>query len=226
MDAKCSTILTAVGAILFIFCIIQSGSVCQAAEAATSPEKGGKVKNIKIEKQARAIEGVERLQWGKGQENTFIGALTVAMRAIGEDVTYDYIMGVSGAAFRLHFHQPDWCPSSPDATCGFNHSKPAMEALGYTSTCIGSDGKNPQEMKKVRDAVVQSINNGIPVLAIDLIEVPDWGVIVGYSGDGEEFLCRTYFDRTAAYSRAKKWPWVVEIPRKDGEALERDEPLR
>ena len=234
MDAKCSTILTAVGAILFIFCIIQSGSVCQAAEAATSSasiqstktfDKGEKVKSMEPEKQTRAIEGIERLQWGKGQENTFIGALTVAMRAIGEDVTYDYLMGVSGAAFRLHFHQPDWCPSSPDATCGFDHSKPAMEALGYVSTCIHSDGKNPQEVKKVRDVVVQSINNGVPVLAIDLIEVPDWGVIVGYSDDGEEFLCRTYFDKTEEYSRAKKWPWVVEIPKKIGEVHDRKDSL-
>ncbi|HOP80149.1 MAG TPA: hypothetical protein PLZ21_06240, partial [Armatimonadota bacterium] len=29
------------------------------------------------------IDNVDRLQWGKGQDNSFISALTAAMRAIG-----------------------------------------------------------------------------------------------------------------------------------------------
>ena len=193
--------------------------------SAKSPGKKEGVERMKTEKQSKIIDGVERLQWGKGQESTYMGALTVAMRAIGEDVTYDYLMGVSGAAFRLHFHQPGWCPSSPDATCGFNHSEPAMKALGYAATGIHSDKNKPQEVKEAREAVVQSINDGHPVLAIDLIDVPDWGVIVGYSDDGEKFLCRTYFDKTEEYSRAEKWPWVVEVIGKKGKAPDRKESL-
>ncbi|MBM3240166.1 hypothetical protein FJZ31_28105 [Candidatus Poribacteria bacterium] len=125
------------------------------------------------------IKSVGRLQWGKGMESTYIGALTVAMNAIGEDVTYDYLMGVSGTAFRLHRY--GWCPSAPDATCGFNHGTPAMKAMGYKVTGIPSDENKPEDVEKVRKAVVESINRGYPVLAIDLKEVPDWGVIVGYA---------------------------------------------
>jgi hypothetical protein len=51
----------------------------------------------------------------------------------------DYLMGVSGAAFRLHIHTPGWCPSAPDATCGLNHCVPAMKALGYKIEGIHSD---------------------------------------------------------------------------------------
>ena len=171
------------------------------------------IKNLREKKEKEmgkqnVIEGVDRLQWGKGQENTYIGALTATMRAIGEDVTYDYLMGVSGAAFRLHFQ---WCPSSPDATCGFDCSTPALKALGYTAYAIHSDNNKPEEVKKVREAVVKSIDKGYPVLAIDLINVPDWGIIVGYSDGGKKFLCRTYYDKSEKYSRAEKWPWVVEI---------------
>lgn len=192
--------------------------------AASLLEKEEKVKKMKTGK-TKVIKGVERLQWGKGQENTFIGALTVAMRAIGEDVTYDYLMGVSGAAFRLHFHQPDWCPSSPDATCGFDHSEPVMKALGYTADGIHSDKDKPEEVKKVREAIVQSIDKGHPVVAIDLINVPDWGVIVGYSDSGKEFLCRTYYDKIEEYSKAEKWPWVIEVIGEKGDAPNKRESI-
>ena len=180
---------------------------------------------MKTGKETKVIEDVERLRWGKGQENTFIGALTVAMRAMGENVTYDYLMGVSGAAFRLHFHQPDWCPSSPDATCGFDHSEPALAALGYTANGIHSDKDKPEEVKRVREVVIQSIDKGHPVLAIDLINVPDWGVIVDYSDSGKEFLCRTYYDKTDKYSMAEKWPWVVEVIGEKGDVPDKRESI-
>jgi len=178
-------------------------------------------REMKMGKQ-NVIEGVDRLQWGKGQESTYIGALTAAMRAIGKDVTYDYLMGVSGAAFRLHFQ---WCPSSPDATCGFDCSAPALKALGYTAYAIHSDKNKPEEVKKVREAVVKNIDKGYPVLAIDLINVPDWGVIVGYSDGGKKFLCRTYYDKAEEYSKAEKWPWVIEIIDKKVDAPEHKESI-
>ena len=174
----------------------------------------------------KVLEGVEKLQWGKGQENTFIGALTAAMRAIGEDVTYDYLMGVSGAAFRLHFHQPGWCPSSPDATCGFNHAEPAMKALGYIVEGHWTPEDKPEAVKKTREAIVESINKGFPVVAIDLINgAPDYGVIVGYSDGGKKFLCRTYEDKTEGYSQAEKWPWVVLVIKEKGKVPDRRENL-
>ena len=174
---------------------------------------------------SKVLEGVEKLQWGKGQENTFIGALTAAMRAIGEDVTYDYLMGVSGAAFRLHFHQPGWCPSSPDGTCGFNHAEPAMKALGYIVEGHWTREDKPEAVNKTREAIVQSINKGYPVVAIDLINTPDYGVIVGYSDGGKKFLCRTYFDKTEGYSQAEKWPWVVLVIKEKGKVPDRRESL-
>jgi hypothetical protein len=188
------------------FYLIMLGGICEAVE---TKQEGGA--STKMGKETNVIDGVARLQWGKGMENTYMGALTVAMNAIGEDVTYDYLMGISGAAFRLHIYHPGWCPSAPDATCGFNHSKPAMKAMGYKMTGIHSDMSKPEDVEKVRNAVVKSIDKGYPVLAIDLKEVPDWGVIVGYDDGGKEFLCRTYYDKTDEYTKAEKWPWVVDI---------------
>lgn len=171
------------------------------------------------------IGGVERLQWGQGMENTFIGSLTVVMKSLGEDVTYDYLMGVSGAAFRFHFATPEWCPSSPDATCGFNCADPALAALGYDIRFIHAMEDSP-EAPALLQAVVDSIDAGHPVLAIDLKAVPDWGIITGYENGGKKLLCRTYYDESEDYAVADKWPWVVAIIGEKGEPLPRTEALR
>ncbi len=174
---------------------------------------------------AKAIEGVERLQWGNGRENTFMASLAAALHAMGDDVTYDYLMGVSGAAFRLHFHQPEWCRSSPDAGCGFDCTETAHKALGYAAHGISSSKDNPEEVKQVRAAVVESINQGRAVLAIDLCVVPDWGLIVGYEDGGKQFLCRTYYEKSDEYSPAEKWPWIVIIIGEKGKAPDRKQSL-
>lgn len=175
--------------------------------------------------ETRVIQGVELLQWGRGMENTFIGSLTVAMRSLGEDVTYDYLMGVSGAAFRFHFATPEWCPSSPDATCGFNCADPALAALGYDIRFIHALEGSP-EAPALLQAVARSIDTGRPVLAIDLKVVPDWGVITGYEDGGQKLLCRTYYDKGENYAVADKWPWVVAIIGEKREPLPRAEALR
>jgi len=158
----------------------------------------------------RTIPGVERLEWGKGTENTFIGALTVALRALGSDVTYDDVMGLSGAAFRLHIRQPQWCPSAPDANVGFNHESPARVAFGYGGEFCSADLKNPDEVAKARRFIVESIDAGRPVLGIQLVEHADWGVITGYEKGGEVLLCRDYYLKTDHYEPATKFPWIVE----------------
>jgi len=58
------------------------------------------------QKTMRRIEGAERSFWGgmSDQQNSVMGALTAAMQAMGEEIEYEYLMGVSGAAFRLQFN--------------------------------------------------------------------------------------------------------------------------
>lgn len=193
--------------------------------SAVMGEGSGMNTNIKHVSGKVWIDGVDRLQWGIGQENTFIGALTAAMRAIGEDVNYDYLMGVSGAAFRVQIYRLDWCPSAPDATCGFDCSGPAMEALGYKPIWMWASADKPDEMKKVREAVVESIDKGKPAVAIDLVNVPDWGVIIGYADGGKDFLCKSYYDKAARPALALKWPWAIMLIGEKGVAPDRKQSL-
>jgi len=69
-----------------------------------------------------------------------------------------------------------------------------------------ADTRSNQEEHRRRD----------PVLAIDLVEVPEWGVIIGYQKNGQELLCHTYFDKHKSYEVAQKFPFAVVILKRDG----------
>ena len=160
------------------------------------------------------IAGIERLRFGEGRDNQFVAALSAAMHAIGNDASYDYLMGVSGAAFRLQFWLKEWCPSSPDLLGGFSHDVPAMRALGYSSRLVRCAGASlPEgsaaEQERLRAEVVRSIDAGLPVVGQSLEGKGHFGVIAGYEDGGRVLLCRTYDDPAEAYTPATAWPWTL-----------------
>ncbi len=165
--------------------------------------------DIKYKDDAVVIEGIPKLSWESGKINSFLACVELVANHLGIKKDYVEINGVSGAAFRLHFCK-DWCPSSPDPTCGYNSGEEALKAMGfgYKLYSLSSDGKNKPEIKK---AIMESIDKKIPVIAIDLIQVPEWGIITGYQNDGDEILCRTYFDKRNSYEIAQKFPWALYI---------------
>jgi len=165
--------------------------------------------DIKYKADAKVIEGIPKLGWDVGRSNSFFAALEAIANYLGIKKTYLLINGLSGGAFRLQFHN-DWCPSSPDPTCGFNAGEEALRVLGleYQVLHIAKDSSNRDEMKK---AILASIDNNKPVLAIDMITTAEWGVITGYQNNGDELLCRTFFDRRDGYEIAQKFPWALYI---------------
>jgi hypothetical protein len=162
---------------------------------------------------AKMIAGVPNLSWA--QPNSFMGALEAVSHRLNDHIGYAFLCGVSGAAFRTQFFDT-WCPSSVDATCGFDAGTEALSARGLDVRWleVSSDGKNKPQ---IIDSIKKSIHAGMPVLAIDLIEMPEWGVIIGYQKNGEELLCRTYFDKRKGFEVAQKFPFIVGILRRNGQ---------
>ncbi len=161
---------------------------------------------------AKLIAGVPNLSWN--EMNSFMGAMQALGHKLGDHSGYAFLCGVSGAAFRTHFFDT-WCPSSPDATVGYNAGEAVLKARGLDATWlhVSSDGKNKPQ---ILEAIRKSIDAGMPVLAIDLIEVPEWGVIIGYQKKGEELLCRTYFDKHKSFEVAQKFPFAVAVLTREG----------
>ena len=171
---------------------------------------------------ARMIPGVPNLSWA--QPNSFMGALEAVSHRLNDHIGYAFMCGVSGAAFRTQFCDT-WCPSSVDATVGFDAGTEALSARGLDVRWlhVSSDGKNKPQ---ILDSIKKSIEAGMPVLAIDLIEMPEWGIIIGYQNNGEELLCRTYFDKRKGFEVAQKFPFIVGILRHEGMVPDADSSVR
>ena len=76
------------------------------------------------------LEGVKG--WHPGDKESSVHAAQEAiMQAVGEDVTYDYLLGVSGLAFRMQVSKNGLCPSSPHSCCGYGCHSRSVAALPW-----------------------------------------------------------------------------------------------
>ncbi len=101
------------------------------------------------------------------------------------------------------------------------NSQIGMKKLGYEAEYFHLKNEQFEQMgiptkskDEILEIILKSINRGWPVIAIDLIDVPEWGIITGYQKEGKELFCRTYFDKTKRYEIAQKFPWVICIIKK------------
>ncbi|MBI2939085.1 MAG: hypothetical protein HYY04_01500 [Chloroflexi bacterium] len=175
---------------------------------------------------------MERLRFGD-TANSVMGALAAALRAVGEDVPYEYLMGASGAAFRIQVYQDGLCPSSPNANCGFNAKLAVGQALSYevawTDVPAGTPDENAGTGRTIdraalRQTVVDSIERGLPVL----FDHKECGLAVGCERGVEGFLSRSFWDTTDEYGHTgERWPWAVGIIRgRKAEAPDRSRVVR
>lgn len=165
------------------------------------------------------IDKIPRLKWGENVDNSFIRSAQLSLNALGESCSYEYLMGISGAAFRLHFH-PDWCSSSADSTTGFDVSRILFKSLGYKSELYSIDDKSFADIKSLYQKIITQINLGIPIIAINLKVCPEWGIITGYLKNRPGILCRTYFDETDEYSLAERAPWLTFFIGEKGKTMD------
>ncbi len=174
-----------------------------------------------IDDDAVVIDGIKSLRWETGMENSFLGTVFRLDEKFGRGISYTDIVGLSGYGFRTQFYD-GWCPSSPDATTGFNCGERILDILGYRYKFYWLDEmKNaPEEgcddgqveyrtKEEMLELIQDGINGGYPVIAIDLIDIPEWGLITGYQKEGSELFVRSYYDSTRGYDLAEKFPWVI-----------------
>lgn len=173
--------------------------------------------SITKEHGAVIIDGILPLRFHAGRDNQFIAACWAILQARGTAIPYEELMGLSGAAFRLHFWVPDWCPSSPDLLGGFSHLPPLADALGLAFTDQACYDANDVERADLRRAIRASIDGGWPVIGNSLEGRGRYGVIGGYQQDEDACWCCTYDDATDAYTKTENWPWRLVFLR-DGKA--------
>lgn len=144
-----------------------------------------------------------------GKESSVHGAQSAIMQSVGEDVTYEYLMGVSGQAFRMQVFKKGLCPSSPHSCCGINCAEDAFNALPWKGEIYGgqmSDG----EKAAVQKAIVESIDQGVPVQ----FGSKEDGLIIGYQKNGAEWICLHPLRDLGTKSfvnNQQQWPWGITV---------------
>jgi hypothetical protein len=154
--------------------------------------------------------------WLKGVSGWFVGdressvhaAEAAVMEAVGEDVAYEYMLGVSGLAFRTQVSMDGLCPSSPHSFCGYQCHARSSKALPWKLKIFEAKPEDAEGVAKARQAVVESIERGVPVQ----YGSEEDGIIVGYQKGGEEWICfhpmreggtKTFVETT--------WPWGIAV---------------
>ena len=165
------------------------------------------------------ITGLEHLDWGGSffrRQESMITCLAAAYQAAGRKTSFEEVMGISGAAFKLTMRRP-WCPSA--GGCGVFSDCPdrALSAFGHSMAQLpAEDGQVPQE---ARSAIVESIDRGVPALYMN----GEFNLIVGYVDGGETWICQPYAGG-AGYKRMERLEgflgpaWWVNVLHDDKEA--------
>ncbi|MHC1693915.1 MAG: helix-turn-helix domain-containing protein [Eubacteriales bacterium] len=169
-------------------------SACEEGEGlAYNHERTALVRRHKKDKEEHFIRGVEHLPpFGQGNECSWGAALTAGLRAMGHKTSYEQVMGVSGACYRLAFCAPQWDYSSVDGLVAYDYAAPGFKAYGYSPVCTGRIEKEKRAEERRR--IVDEVYHDMPVLGINLRVAPEWGVICGYKNSGADLYCRTKYD--------------------------------
>lgn len=131
--------------------------------------------------------------FGAGMDCSWAAALTSALQAMKIETTYEEVMGVSGACYRIAFCSPNWDYSAVDGLVAYDYATPGFAAFGYTPEHYAHIEKTDRAMH--RQKMIREISSNKPILAINLRVAPEWGVICGYGNEGEDLYCRTKYDR-------------------------------
>jgi hypothetical protein len=150
---------------------------------------------VKTTQNGRYIDGIPALKWGEHKDCSYSGAVAAVLNAMGKPATYEQIRGLSGSAYNLSMCY-GWDPGSVLVNTsyhflGIDSDWNATRAFGVDYYTLGDQSKSAYAEK-----VVQSIDAGVPVLALGSRDHPEWCVIAGYEKNGDEtlFFGRSYFD--------------------------------
>ena len=100
------------------------------------------------------------------------------------------------------------CPSSPHSFCGYQCVAGSVNALPWHIKVYEAKADDAEAVKAARQAVMESIDRGVPVQ----YGSEEDGIIVGYQKGGEEWICfhpmreggtKTFVETT--------WPWGIAV---------------
>ena len=149
--------------------------------------------------------------FAKGRDNTFMHCLELILEAMGRNIGYDELMGISGQAFRIQFRVDRWDAGNADPLAGASTLDALFKSIGLVFETHVVRRDELDEAADLQEKIKRSIDRGLPVLAANIIEPEDWGIITGYRPN-DQWLCRSYNGDALREDRpANGWPTAVVI---------------
>ncbi|RIK67030.1 MAG: hypothetical protein DCC65_07355 [Planctomycetota bacterium] len=184
---------------------------CPAPEAQSVRERS-RASLVRDDSGEVRIDGVGSIVgFARGRDCTFIHCLELVLGALGRQLTYDELMAAGGMAFRMQFCTEQWDVGNSDPLVGDSRLDDVFSGVGWQYEVRIVRRDDLAEADALNRAVRRSIDNGIPVLAANVMPPEDWGIITGYRSD-TMFLCRAYNGGAAATDLpATGWPTAVVI---------------
>ena len=144
------------------------------------------------------LEGVPRIGYDV-HLCPFPGTLQSYLRYVGDPQDYDYLMGVTGAAFRRLWDRDDG--GNVDLSyLGDEPFRRIFEALGYEWRQV------PAEKEAMIQALKASLAQGHPAISFGIIGPPEAGLVTGHAGDGAVLYGWSYFqEQREHYYEQRDW---------------------
>lgn len=143
------------------------------------------------------------------RKNSYFLSLESLMKYVGYNFDYEFLLGTSLHAFRTNIY-PDLSMSCMDPFTGFNTGEYLLNALGMRwETRMGAEDEEAAPLTVMK--IVDSINRGLPVIAIHLDYTENWGLITGYGENISDFY-GLFFNQTTKGSKiVTSWPFIAVI---------------
>jgi hypothetical protein len=129
----------------------------------------------------------------------FAGALDAYLQYVGDPQDYDYLMGISGAAFRRLWNRDDG-GNIDLSRLGDEPFRRVFDALGYAWRNV------PADQEAMIQAIKASLAQGRPAISFGIIGPPETGLVVGYAEDGAVLYGWSYFQgQRECYYEQRDW---------------------
>ena len=149
------------------------------------------------------LDGVPPARYGQPGYFPFGVCMASLLTYLGEEWTWQDIVGYSGAGFRMGWNYKEWDEGNMDL--GILCSPPmrrGIQAFGYRPRFMvlaswWSEEKPGEDIEllpddeaeaRFREAIVRSIQAGMPVLALGVIGPPEVSIITGYDEGGDVLI--------------------------------------
>jgi RimJ/RimL family protein N-acetyltransferase len=134
------------------------------------------------------LPDVPKIGFHTGRLCPFPGSVYALLEYTGRPESYDYLMAVSGGAFRRFWNRDD----GGNVDLMYLYPEPArllFWALGLDYRAVPR-----ADRKEMLEAIMASITAGLPVIDFGTVGPPEAGLVCGYDREGEVLLGHSYFD--------------------------------